>query len=237
MHWESKIAVAAVMFVVGSVILLVLWPGDRQGARLLRRWNVTGASAQDVADAVRYLRRRRLWYPWLFLALPAVGLTDDNGNSQWGLVGTVLVGGLLAEILAQRPSPGPRRSASLAQRGILDFVPLWALIVSGIAVVAVVLQLAFAGRWLPLGTAVVTTGLAWLIVLLAVRRPSIGRPEVDHALRTRSARVAVGLGIAAPASLVGEVSTGAGAVFLLLSLIAFRAIVQPDSRRTPVTAG
>jgi hypothetical protein len=233
MPLDNKIAVAVVMFGVGLLILCLLWPGHRQGLRLLRRWGIAGPTEQDVADAVRYLRRRRLWYPWLFLVIPTIA----GGDTPWGVVGTVLFGSLLAEILAQRPSRGPRRSASLAQRGILDFVPRWALIVFGIATVAGVLRLAALGQWLELAAALVTTGLAWLIVLLAVRRPSIGRPEVDLALRTRSARVAVGLGIAAPASLAGEVSNLPAALFLVLSVVAFLAIAQPDRPRTLASTG
>jgi hypothetical protein len=231
---DNKIIVAVVMFGVGLLILVLLWPGHRQGVRLLRRWGVAEPTEQDVADAVRYLRRRRLWYPWLFLVLPAA---TTSGDTTWGVVGTVLVGGLLAEILAQRPSRGPRRSASLAQRTILDFVPRWALIVFGIATVAAVARLATLGQWLVLAAALVATGLAWLIVLLAVRRPSIGRPEVDLALRTRSARVAVGLGIAAPASLAGEVTNLAAALFLVLSVVAFLAIAQPDRPHALASTG
>lgn len=230
MPLDNKITVAVVMFGVGLLLLFLLWPGQRQGVRLLRRWGVAEPTGQDVADAVRYLRRRRFWYPWLFLVLPTVA-PDGGGDTAWGVVGTVLFGGLLAEILAQRPSRGPQRSALLAQRGILDFVPRWALIVFGIATVAAVLRLATLGQWPVLAAALVTTALAWLIVFLAVRRPSIGRPEVDVALRIRSARVAVGLGIAAPAAVAGEVSNLAGALFLVLSLVAFIAIAQPDRPR------
>jgi hypothetical protein len=234
MPLDNKIVIGVVMFGVGLVILFLLWPGHRQGVRLLRRWGIAEPTERDVADAVRYLRRRRLWYPWLFLVLPAAtGVTSSAG----GVVGTVLVGGLLAEILAQRPSRGPRRTAMLAQRGILDFVPRWALIVFGIATVAAVLRLAATGQWLVLAAALVTTGLAWLIVFLAVRRPSIGRPEVDLVLRTRSARVAVGLGIAAPASLAGEVSNLGGALFLVLSVVAFLAVAQPDRSRALAGTG
>jgi hypothetical protein len=241
MPLDNKITIAVAMFGVGLLILLLLWPGQRQGVRLLRRWGIAEPTEQDVADAVRYLRRRRFWYPWLFLVIPTIaanGFTTGGGeDTPWGVVGTVLFGSLLAEILAQRPSRGPQRSALLAQRGILDFVPRWALIVFGVGTVAAVLRLAALGQWVVLAAALVTTGLALLIVLLAVRRPSIGRPEVDLALRTRSARVAVGLGIAAPASLAGEVSNPAGALFLVLSVIAFLAIAQPDRHRTPAGTG
>ena len=241
MPLDNKITVAVIMFGVGLLILFLLWPGNRQGVRLLRRWGIAEPTEQDVADAVRYLRRRRFWYPWLFLFIPTIAATgftvNGGGNTAWGFVGTVLFGSLLAEILAQRPSRGAQRSALLAQRGILDFVPRWALIVFGIATVAAVLRLAMLGQPLVLAAALVVTGLAWLIVLLAVRRPSVGRPEVDLALRTRSARVAVGLGIAAPASLAGEVSNLPGALFLVLSVVAFIAIAQPDRRRTLASTG
>lgn len=242
MPLDNKIAVAVIMFGVGLLILFLLWPGNRQGVRLLRRWGIAEPTEQDVADAVRYLRRRRFWYPWLFLFIPTIAatgftITNGDGNTAWGFVGTVLFGSLLAEILAQRPSRAAQRSALLTQRGILDFVPRWALIVFGIATVAAVLRLAMLGQPLVLAAALVVTGLAWLIVLLAVRRPSVGRPEVDLALRTRSARVAVGLGIAAPASLAGEASNLPGALFLVLSVVAFIAIAQPDRRRTLASTG
>jgi hypothetical protein len=232
MPLDNKITIAVAMFGIGLVILFLLWPGDRQGVRLLRRWGITEPTGQDVADAVRYLRRRRLWYPWLFLVLPLAGTADTT----WDVVGTALFGGLLAEILAQRPSREPRRSASLVQRGILDFAPRWTLIVFGIATAVTVVRLAVTGQWVVLVAALVTTGLAWLIVLLAVRRPSIGRPEIDIALRTRSARVAVGLGIAAPASLAGEVTNLPAALILVLSAAAFIAIAQPDRPRQPASA-
>jgi hypothetical protein len=234
---DNKITVAVIMFGVGLLILFLLWPGNRQGVRLLRRWGIAEPTEQDVADAVRYLRRRRFWYPWLFLFIPAIlatGSTTDGGGNLWV---TVLLGSLLAEILAQRPSRGAQRSALLAQRGILDFVPRWALIVFGIATVAAVLRRAELGQWLVLAAALVVTGLAWLIVLLAVRRPSDGRPEVDLALRTRSARVAVGLGIAAPASLGPEASNLPGFLFLVLCVVAFIAIAQPDRRRALASTG
>ncbi|MFD2415232.1 hypothetical protein [Amycolatopsis pigmentata] len=241
MPLDNKIAIAVFMFVVGLVLLFLLWPGDRQGVRLLRRWGVAEPLEQDVADAVRYLRRRRFWYPWLFLGIPAVANTgvtiDGEGDTAWVVVYTILFGSLLAEILAQRPSREPRRSASLAQRGILDFAPLWALIVFGIGTVVTVLRLTMTGHWLELAAALVGTALAWLIVFLAVRRPSIGRPEVDYALRTRSARVAVGLGIAGPASLVGPVTNLAGLLFQVLSIVAFLAIAQPDRHRAAAATG
>ncbi|GAB3570035.1 hypothetical protein GCM10027445_22860 [Amycolatopsis endophytica] len=127
-----------------------------------------------------------------------------------------------------------RRTALLVRREIRDFVPVWALIVAGVVVVAALLRLALLQRWVELAVALVMTALAVLVVLLAVRRPADGRAEVDFALRTRSARVAVGLGLVTPASLAGEVTDLPGAALVVVSVVAFLAIVQRD--RTGTTA-
>jgi hypothetical protein len=52
-----------------------------------------------------------------------------------------------------------------------------------------------------------------VVVLLAVRRPAVADPDVDAALRTRTARVAVGIGMGWLAGLVGEAQSRLG--FLL----------------------
>ena len=53
----------------GLVILAILWPTRRSGVRLLGRWGVADPSEAELAEALTYLRRRRFWYPWLFLGL------------------------------------------------------------------------------------------------------------------------------------------------------------------------
>jgi hypothetical protein len=52
-----------------------------------------------------------------------------------------------------------------------------------------------ATSWLALGYAAAALVLTSLLVRLAVRRPAVDDEAVDAALRTRTARVAVGIGI------------------------------------------
>src|SRR4051794_8798465 len=142
MPWDNVLAVALIMGLVGLAILIVLWPGEKQGKRLLKRWGVPDPDDAEVALAVRYLKRRRFWYPWLFLAIPP--LLDRTAGS---LFTTLMLGGLIAELLAQRPSRGPRREAVLVRRTLLDLVPGWALGLSVLAAAGSIVVLAVAGRW------------------------------------------------------------------------------------------
>src|SRR5690348_8256480 len=124
MRWDNVLAVALFGGLIGLAILIVLWPGQKHGKRLLKRWGVPDPDDAEVALAVRYLKRRRIWYPWLFLALPPV-IGDTTVGA---FIATVLLGGLIAEVLAQRPSRGPRREAVLAPRTLLGIVPAWVLV-------------------------------------------------------------------------------------------------------------
>ena len=119
MPWDNVLAVGLLSGLIGLAILIVLWPGEKHGKRLLTRWGVPDPDPGEVALAVRYLKRRRLWYPWLFLAIPP--LLDNGGMGS--ILATLLLGGLIAELLAQRPSRGPRREAELAPRTLLGVVP------------------------------------------------------------------------------------------------------------------
>src|SRR3954447_21552276 len=108
--------VAVIMGVLGLTILIVLWPGEKHGKRLLKRWGVPDPDDAEVTLAVRYLKRRRLWYPWLSLVIPPA-LGDATAGT---IVTTLILGGLIAELLAQGPTRGPRREATLARRTLLD---------------------------------------------------------------------------------------------------------------------
>lgn len=68
-----------------ALLLIVLWPGPAQGRRVVRRWGVAHPDLDEVAAGLTHLRRRRLWYPVIFVAtgsaaavLPA-GMWDDFG--------------------------------------------------------------------------------------------------------------------------------------------------------------
>lgn len=205
------LGVTVFMGLFGLLILIALWPGERQGVKVLRRWGVGDPAPADVAEAVRYLRRRRFWYPWLYISLPALAeaigfhryFEDDTVAV---IMGTLLLGGLIAEVLAQRPAKTRRREASLDRRGVRDLIPLWGLASYALILALTVVWLVIGRAWALLGLAALVTALTWLIIALAVRRPSTGDGAVDAALRVRSARVAAGLGAAATASLATPVT-------------------------------
>src|SRR5437763_13692055 len=230
---------AFIMGLVGLAILIVLWPGERQGKRVLAGWGIKDPSHDEVTAAVQYLRRRRFWYPWLYLLLPAVPRLFGSELPDLSFMGTIFVillaGGLVAELLAQRSARGPRREAVLETRGVLDFVPAWALVLGAVTELAAVANLAFAASWPRLWLALVLLLASWVIVLLAVRRPSAGTDRVDLALRCRSARVALGLGIGSAAGLAWTVGDFTSFLAFAVSLIAFSAIASPPGK-LPTTA-
>ncbi|WP_328646538.1 hypothetical protein OHS58_46725 [Amycolatopsis sp. NBC_00348] len=227
MAWDNMLAVGLFMGLVGLVILIILWPNDKRGARLLVRWGVPDPDAAEVALAVRYLKRRRFWYPWLYLALPLLFGGNNDGAS---IAGTLLLGGLIAELLAQRPTRGPRREAVLVRRRLLDVVPAWALVLSGLASVSAIAHLALITQWKLLAVAAGTTAVCWAITLLAVRRPPAGEPRADLALRCRSARVAIGLGIGT-CTAIGWTQGNLGSLLIVVvGIAAFLAVTAPLKR-------
>jgi hypothetical protein len=140
-----------------------------------------------------------------FLALPPLAnlvLRDKADLPGLTIVVPLLVAMLIAELLATlRPVSGVR-IASLDPRGWRDLVPRWSVVAMAVlAVLAVVWSVAglviqpWSISWLALGYAATALLLTTLLVRLAVRRPAVEDAAVDAALRTRTARVAVGIGI------------------------------------------
>jgi hypothetical protein len=62
MSWNDFARLTGLSVVFG-LLLLALWPGERQGTKLLKRWGVAEPEEAEITIAVTYLRRRRLWYP------------------------------------------------------------------------------------------------------------------------------------------------------------------------------
>jgi hypothetical protein len=226
MPWDTVLGIAFLTGLIGLAILIVLWPGEKQGKRLLKRWGVPDPDAAEVALAVRYLKRRRLWYPWLYLAIPP--LLGDTGAGS--ILATLLLGGLIAELLAQRPARGPRREAVLARRTLLDVVPAWALVLGALASAAAIAHLAVTAQGTLPAVAAGTTVVCWAITLLAVRRPATGEPRADLALRCRSGRVAIGLGIGACTALGWPAGDLGSFLVVVAGLVAFLAVTAPLKR-------
>jgi hypothetical protein len=193
---------------VGVMLLIALWPTDKTAAKVLRKWHVPDPTPEQVAESKVYLKRRRLLYPWLFIAITYGGnrVFPDEDYLVGEVMVTVLSGMLLAELIAAlRPTKGVRREAVLVPRRVLDLVPPWGLVVFGVCAAGVLVLLALSQPvpvpgliGMVLSVVVVAGALA-----LAVRRPTSGDEAVDAAFRLRSARVALGLGVA----LTGVLST------------------------------
>ncbi|MBE1579805.1 hypothetical protein ACFORH_35800 [Amycolatopsis roodepoortensis] len=230
MPFDNIVAVALIMGLFGLAILVLLWPGEKQGRKVLRRWGAADPSPSDVAEAVRYLRRRRFWYPWLFLGLPV--LADLAGIRVEGaslLLATLLIGALIAEILAQRPRKSTRREAGPERRAVRGLIPGWGLLLYAVVVAAAAVWLVVHRWWALLGVAAAVSVVTWLIVLLAMRRPSTGDTPADGVLRVRSARVAAGLGLAATVTLaMPEVADAGSAVVVLAGLAGWYHLARPS---------
>lgn len=115
-----------VMMMIGLLILIPLWPTAKSGRTLLRRWLASEPNEEQIATAVRYLRRRRLGFVALLLVLATVAqplLPQHEGYQDPGGLWLLLCCMLLAELADLRTTHGARREASLHSRALTDLVP------------------------------------------------------------------------------------------------------------------
>ncbi|MCM6773773.1 hypothetical protein NDR87_09860 [Nocardia sp. CDC159] len=203
----------AALAVSAAVLLWLLWPSERSGPRLLRRWGVPDPTEEQGRIVRTYLRNRRVLYV-VFLVLPGYWF----GGLCW-----ILIALLLAELIAMiRPVRGRFRVATLTRRSIGDMLPTWMIAVHltavALAVCGVLLTSAAetsatgpatAGEpWISVAAAVGSTGVVYAVAWLAIARPAMGDVAVDTALRLRSARVMTGLGTMAAATLLADALWG-----------------------------
>jgi hypothetical protein len=232
-EWLSNVVLPAAVAI--AVLLLVMWPTERSGRQLLRNWGVPEPGPDQVAEAVRYLRRRRFLCAALFVLVPLLADVVLPGEDDPSIVVPLIGAMLIAELVAvSRPASGVR-VASLDPRGWRDLVPRWAVVAAAVLVALVLVwsvaglaaqpwadryaaalsaqeadppagmeidhsdsylaEIANSTSWFALGSAVAAVVLTVLVVRLAVRRPAVADAAVDAALRTRTARVAVGIGL------------------------------------------
>lgn len=138
--WVQNTLIPAM--IAAGVLLLVLWPTRHSGNRLLQTWGIAAPSEPQLAEAVRYLRQRRLLYVGLFLVVPPVtGLvwpTVDANRTPGNIYLPLLAAMLIAELVATlRPVSGVR-VASLDRRTWRDLVPRWGVVVAGVLTVLAV---------------------------------------------------------------------------------------------------
>jgi hypothetical protein len=239
MSFSAVLGTAILLGIAGGVILFLLWPGPKQGVKVLRRWGIAQPSDADVAEAVRYLKRRRIWYPWLFFLLPflaeAAGMTDEATSGLWSLVWTLLIGGLLGELFGLRPERARRKTVMLARRRLVDLVPVAGLGALGFAVAGGVLETVLERQWAELVVVVVCALAAIAILVVTQLRPVAGNPAVDQALRVRSARLAIAFAIAVPATLPQTEMNLPKFLFFLVCLAAMFHLVRPFVRAAAPT--
>ncbi|MFS8100513.1 hypothetical protein LFM09_25630 [Lentzea alba] len=185
----------------GLALLVTLWPMAQNGVRLLKRWEIADPTEAQVEEAVRYLKRRRLLYPWIYAGLAlAPPWTDGIGQ----LVVVVLGGSLLAELLALRPRRDALRVATLTPRGLFDIASKWVLGSYTVLVVGGAIYLGMSQQWDRFLWLVLSVVATVVIIWAAVARPATGDQAVDMALRTRSVHVSAGLGVALAGVLIGH---------------------------------
>ncbi|GGU19922.1 hypothetical protein [Lentzea flava] len=188
-----------IMGAIGLVLTMMLWPTPSTGKRLLKKWQVPDPTEAQVTDAVRYLRKRRLLYPWIYVA-GAFGPEFDSDMTR--LVIIVLGGALLAELIALRPPRSAQRVASLVPRGLTDIAAKGVLISYIVIVLGVLVHLCLQQEWQRVLWLGVSVAAVAVITWAAVARPATGDQQVDMALRTRSVHVSAGLGAAVAAVLI-----------------------------------
>lgn len=230
---------------IGLVLLIALWPLPARAARLLERWGVAEPDADETNEALRYLKRRRVLYPALYVTISVATSVYLPGAGLFSTVlASLLVGGLLAEIAALPPRQAPNQEASPGQRRVPDLVPVWSIWTAGVLLAGLLAMVAVSvvgpERVVPypwwallLGLGAAATGAA--IVWLAARRPSAGRPSTrqsraDDALRLRSARVGIGLAMAALGAIAGSGGAVVGLALGALGIVGWLATTAPVRR-------
>ncbi|WP_051342149.1 hypothetical protein [Pseudonocardia spinosispora] len=244
-----NIGVVLTMGITGIVLLALLWPDRTRGFRLLERWRVIHPTEAEVTVAVTYLKRRRIWYPLLFLGVTWSVSSPESGSVKLSsLLATLLLGGLLAELWGQWASRGRASAESSAVRAprVGDLVSRWSICAvavlsvwpAGLAALALT-GVGWARRMQPdpgtvLVGVVVVNAVGWALAWLSTRQTSTGQPRADQALARRGARVAAGLTAAMSGVACSPTGFGGG-VTALIGLVCWLTIATPPSRRPPKT--
>jgi len=204
----NHIVVLGGMAVVSAgILLLLLWPRVRSGPRLLRNWGVAEPTSEQGRIARLYLLHRRVLYAVLIIAAGLLGGLSEREQmfprTYFPYIGWLLAALLLGELIAMlRPVRSQVRVATLERRTIRDVLPVWMIAVHLVTVVAAVAGILWVDVdepglmpvWGQVLVVIVSAAAVYAVAWLTVARPAVGDPEVDRALRLRSARVTIGLG-------------------------------------------
>ena len=237
LRWAWTVWAAACGWLATATVLAARRrPGPGELAGWARRHGLTDLDREQGRLVERYLRRSR-WFRTLggavpFLAatlpyalwasirgLPTPAALHALGPRSW--LGGYMLGVLVAEYTWPRPHPATVRSAALAPRRLVDYLPAWVIAAQRLTALATVALVA-AVAWLPvtpaaaglhgalltgregaLANAAVAVGSVLAVESLlrrVVRRPQpVTTAEslaVDDALRSTSIHAAAGAGLA-----------------------------------------
>jgi hypothetical protein len=221
--WTDGLGGLVVPTVVVLVFAVALWSDRARARKLAKKWGVPEPTTNQVDEVLKYRRLRLVCYPLLYVTAGAclglfMPLEDQDGRSNEGvaLIAMFLFGAVIAELLAFARSrqPEPMRLR------LVDVVSRWGVGVFGTLVLATyvlglidlqaqphitpnVLLLAEQNKdhvGVPIAVPFVGTAFVLMLVAFVVwsaqARSFSADAEVDRAVRTRSARVVLGLGIA-----------------------------------------
>ncbi|GAA0510662.1 hypothetical protein A8924_4798 [Saccharopolyspora erythraea NRRL 2338] len=230
--WLSPLALPTVV-VLGCAV--ALWSDRTRARKLARKWGVPEPSADQVDEVLHYRRLRLAGYPLIFVVAavccrlllpPNPEHADETGQGSYlALVAMFFFGAVIAELLAiariRKSQPMRLHLAEIAPRWGVGFCG--ALVPATFALGLIDLQaqphitpnmllLAEQNKQhtgTPIAVPFVGTALVALLVMFVLwsarTRSFSADAELDRALRNRSARVVLGLGIGMQVSFLGLV--------------------------------
>ncbi|MDI2028808.1 hypothetical protein QFW96_09310 [Saccharopolyspora sp. TS4A08] len=229
--WSAVLGSLVFPTAVVLVFALALWSDRTRALKMARKWGVPEPTDGQVDEVLRYRRVRLACYPVLYAVFGIWGplaQNDQGGTTNGGMavLPMFLCGAVIAEVLALHRGRG-RRSRPVRIR-LFALISRWgavvyaALVLTTFALGLIDLQAQphitpallraarehGTGDQLGAPITVPFAGTAAVLVLVAFvlwtaqNRSVSSNDEIDRALRTRSARVALGLGIAMQISLL-----------------------------------
>ncbi|MGW1681054.1 hypothetical protein [Saccharopolyspora sp. NPDC002376] len=208
-----------IYFLAVQAVVAVLWSNPLRGRKLLVKWGVPEPSGTQITMALHYRRLRWICYPFLFTGMAGVSMlvAGDDRDGMTSIPAALLFAAAIAELLALPTS----KHAPPVRRPLFSLIPRWGVAMYGAAVLVTIVvgiidlpaeELAtsaltstnapnpgIAQRPIPIAAPLMATAVVLLAVAVVLRmsttRSFSADRAVDLALRVRSARVALALGV------------------------------------------
>ncbi|MER5389947.1 hypothetical protein [Saccharopolyspora sp. NPDC002686] len=208
-----------IYFLVAQAVVAVLWSNPERGRKLLVKWGVPEPSDTQITMALHYRRLRWICYPFLLTGMAGVSvlMTGGDRDGMTSFPAALLFAAAIAELLALPTS----KHAPPVRHPLFSLIPRWGAVLYGVALLTTIVvgiidlpaeDLAtsalastntsnpgIAQRPIPTVAPLVATAAVLLAVAVVLRvsttRSFSADRAVDLALRVRSARVALALGV------------------------------------------